>query len=684
MKLWLDLETYSEVPIANGTHAYAAGAEIMLMAWALDDGPVDVVDLTAHALIPFALRDAVKDDSAEVWAHNSHFDRTVMRHALPHHTPPLSRWRDSMVQALSHGLPGSLGQLGEVLGLPADLAKDKEGRRFIQLFCKPRNAAIRRATRLTHPAEWARFVEYAGRDIVAMREIHRRLPKWNYKGAELALWHLDQRINDRGVAIDMALVRGAIDAVGVAQKALAARTVEMTDGEVQATTQRNVMLDHIANRYGVILSDLTMATVERMAGDPETEPGLRALLEVRLQASTTSTAKYKTLLRGTSEDGRLRGVLQFNGASRTGRWAGRLFQPQNLPRPTLKQNEIDLGIAAIKAGCADLVSDNVMQLTSSAIRSCIIAPSNRKLVVADLSNIEGRVQAWLVGEEWKLQAFRDFDAGVGPDLYKLAYSKSFGVKPEAVTKDQRQVGKVQELALAYAGGVGAFVTFASAYSIDLEDLADKVLPVAPGWAVDEAQGFFEWMDKKGETPTGMSRNAFVACDTLKRTWRHAHPQIAMHWSELEQACKEAIENPEVTIRLRKVIVRRDGAWLRIGLPSGRAICYPSPQIVDGAITYMGIHQFSRKWVRLTTYGGKIYENICQAVARDVMTETMPGIEGAGYDIGLTVHDELITETDDHPAWCAAELSAMMAAPPAWGLDMPLAAAGFECYAYRKD
>jgi DNA polymerase len=537
---------------------------------------------------------------------------------------------------------------------------------------------------LTHPAEWAEFIEYAKADITAMRECKKRMPNWNYKGAELKLWHLDQKINRRGMFMDLDLARGALAAVAQAQIELAERTVVVTDGQVASTTQRNVMLDHIAEQYGILLSDLQMSTVERMHDDPDTPPGLRALLDIRLQASTTSTSKYKTVMNAVSRDGRLRGTMQFDGASRTGRIGHRLMQPGNMPRPTLKQHDIDSGIAALKAGCADLVVDNVMQLTSSAIRSTIAAPPGKKLTVADLSNIEGRVQSWLAGESWKLQAFADFDAGVGPDLYKMAYGKSFGVAPEDVTKDQRQVGKVMELACAYAGGVGAFCTFASAYSIDLDSFAEKVLPTAPGWAVDEAEKFYEWVtQKKKGSDHGLSRDAFSACDTVKRVWRHAHPQIAMYWHELEAACKEAIDNPGVTITCRKVKVRRDGAWLRIGLPSGRAICYPSPQITEGAITYMGIHQFSRKWVRLTTYGGKIFENICQAVARDVMFGAMPAIDGAGYAIILSIHDELLTETPDTPEYSHESLAAMMAAPPAWGLDMPLAAAGFECYAYRK-
>lgn len=681
---YCDLETFSTIPITHGTHAYSEGAEVLLWAYAFGEGPVSVWDVTTGAPMPDDLRAAIDNpEQITVWHNGGMFDTVVLPHALGVDIP-IHRVHDTMVQALSHGLPGSLGQLCDILKIPTEQAKDKEGRRYIQLFCKPRNAAIRRATRETHPDEWAGFVKYAALDIHAMREIYKRLPMWNYKGSELALWHLDQKINRRGVCVDVVLAKAAVAAVADAQTELAERTVVLTNGELTSTTRRDGMLDYVANTYGIIMDNIQMATVERMLGDSETPPELRALLDIRLQASTTSTTKYKALMRGVSKDGRLRGTLQFNGASRTGRWAGRMMQLQNLPRPTLKQHQIDSGILALKAGCAELVVDNVMQLTSSAIRSCIIAPPGKKLVVADLSNIEGRVQAWLADEGWKLKAFRDFDAGTGPDLYKLAYSKSFGVKPEDVTKDQRQVGKVQELALGYSGGVGAFVTFASAYGIDLEDLARKVLPVAPGWAVKEASGFYDWTVKEKRSTFDLSRDAFVACDAIKRGWRNAHPEIAMHWGEIEKCVIEALENPGNTIPCRRLKIRRDGAWLRIGLPSGRAICYPAPQFLDGLITYMGVNQFSRQWCRLKTYSGKLFENICQAVARDVMAHNMPSIEAAGYAICLTVHDELITEADDSPAWTSDDLSARMGTCPPWAEDMPLAAAGFETFTYRKD
>ena len=685
--LYLDLETFSETPITHGTHAYAANAEILLAAWAWDDAPVQVADFTANPpeQVPFDVSTFASDPDVEVVIHNSHFDRTVIRHVWGIDILT-SRIHDTMVQAMAHSLPGSLGMLCEVLGLPSDKAKDKDGKRLINLFCKPlgKNRKLDRATRETHPAEWERFKAYAASDIEAMREVKKRMPVINFTPAERELWQLDQRINDRGVAIDLGLVYSAIEAIDKAKRELAGRTVALTDGSVSSTTLNEVFRLHLFEAFGIDLPDLQMATIEKALAAADLNPAMRELLLIRLQASSTSTAKYRVLLRGTSADSRLRGLLQFCGAIRTGRWAGRLFQPQNLPRPTLKQKAIDAGIEALRAGCAHLTTDNVMELISSAIRSCIVAPPGSKLVVADLSNIEGRVQSWLANEEWKLKAFRDFDAKTGPDLYKLAYSKSFGIKPEAVTDDQRQVGKVQELALGYEGGVGAFATFASAYSIDLNDLAQKVLLDAPIDTIAQADKFLGWFKKDNKSRYGLSDDAFVACDVLKRMWRDAHPNIANYWAALKDLSIKALVNRGNTFSELGLKVRASKNWLVIGLPSGRALCYPAPKIEDGdKITYMGIDQYTRKWTRTHTHGGKLFENLCQAVARDIMAANMPLIEVAGYKIVLTVHDEIIAEAPDEPQYNAKHLASLLAANPAWAPDIPLAAAGFETYRYRK-
>ena len=321
-RLWGDLETYSETPISHGTYRYAANAEIMLFAWAIDEDPTQVWDLTAGEPMPYDLQVALRDPDCEVWFHNSMFDRTVLRYAMPHWCPPIERWRDSMVQAMCHSLPGKLATLCDVLGIAEDKAKSKRGGQLVQLLCKPRPATskLRRATRDTHPAEWAEFVDYARLDVEAMREVHRKLPKWNYAGDELALWHLDQLINDRGITVDLDLANAALSAVDAEKEVLAERTVDMTNGEVQTATQRNAMLEHMLAEYGVALPDLQMATVERRLDDPDIPEAMKDLLRVRLQASTTSTSKYKALVRATNIDGRLRGLLQFAGAGRTARW----------------------------------------------------------------------------------------------------------------------------------------------------------------------------------------------------------------------------------------------------------------------------------------------------------------------------------------------------------------------------
>ncbi|HDO6812565.1 DNA polymerase [Klebsiella pneumoniae] len=683
--LWGDLETYCEIPITNGTHAYAEGVEVMLFAWAIGDEPVSVWDLTAGEPIPSRLRKAIADPDTLLYFHNSHFDRTVLRHAMPELAPPVERWRDTMVQALAHSLPGALAALCEVLGVPQDKAKDKEGKSLIQLFCKPRpkNSKLRRATSKTHPVEWQRFVAYAGLDIEAMREVYKRLPKWNYQGAELALWHRDQRINDRGVCMDVRLAQAAIEAVDLEQKRLAKRTQVMTDGEVQAATQRDAMIKHIVESYGVELPDMQRSTLERRIADPDLPSPVKELLAIRLQASTTSTSKYKSLMKGISRDGRLRGTLQFCGASRTGRWAGRLFQPQNLPRPTLEQERIDEGIEALKSGCADLLFDNVMELTSSALRGCIMAPAGKKLVVSDLSNIEGRKLAWLAGEQWKLDAFRRYDEGTGPDLYKLAYARAFNIVHEDVTKYQRQIGKVMELGLGFGGGVAAFLTFALVYGLDLEELATAALPNIPRDVQREAKSWYDESVKRKAT-YGLSERVFIACDSLKRLWRRAHPETCDFWYQLERTVRAAIATPKKTLYCGYLKVRRDGAWLRIQLPSGRALCYPSPSIEKGNITYMGINSYSRKWQRLKTYGGKLVENVTQAAARDVLAGNMPLIENAGYSIVLTVHDEVICEAPDTDDYTDAALSSLLSTNPEWAPDIPLNAGGFEAYHYRKD
>lgn len=706
--LWFDCETFSECDLKTaGTHVYAEhpSTRIIVAQWAIDDGEPQVWDCTASDYIDEALTWKLLDPTVTVIAHNSHFDRTLLRHCWGIDIP-VERWQDTMIKAMAHGLPGGLDKIGQIVGLDDDHAKDKRGRELIQLFCKPRpkGHTLRRATRETHPKEWNEFLEYSRQDIVAMRAIHQRLPSWNYRTGhpELALWHLDQRINDRGVAVDLDLARSAIVAVDREQKRLKQEVTEQTDGLVTNASQRDNLLAYICAEYGVELPDLKADTVRRRLEDPDLPEGVRLLLSIRAESSKTSTAKYKALVKATSNDGRLRNTLQFAGAQRTARWAGRIFQPQNMPRPDIglvadhfqvpfKQAEdlledyLEQGIEALKGGYADVVFDNVIGLTANAVRGCIVAPPGKKLVIADLSNIEGRGLAYLAGERWKLKAFADFDAGIGEDLYKVAYGRSFNIDPKDAVGQKRQIGKVMELGLGYEGGVAAFLTFAAVYNMDLDDLAKAVWATASAEALDNAQGMWGWAKKKKRT-LGLTMEVYVACEVLKTAWREAHAATKALWAAAGESVRLAIANPGETFPIGQHLkARRDGAWLRIRLPSGRYLCYINPAIDDeGNITYFGVNQYTRQWGRIKTYGGKLIENCTQAFARDVLAYNMPAIEQAGYEIVLSVHDELLTETPDSPQFNAETLGRMMATPPAWAQGIPLAAAGFEAYRYRKD
>lgn len=705
--LWGDIETFSECDLKTaGTHRYAEhpSTRIIVWQWAIDDGEPVVEDLSDGSMPSDESMRLLLDPNVTLVFHNSTFDRTVLRHVWGLDIP-VERWQDTMVKALAHGLPGGLDKIGQILGLEADEAKDKRGRELIQLFCKPRpkGSKLRRATRETHPKEWAEFLEYSRQDIVAMRAIDKRLPTWNYRAGhpELALWHLDQRINDRGIAVDVELARCAIDAVAVEQKRLKAEVLEATDGLVASASKRDQLLAFICAEYGVDLPDLRADTVRRRLEDPDLPEGVKLLLALRLESSKTSTAKYKALVNAVSSDGRLRNTLQFAGASRTGRWAHRLFQPGNMPRPDLslvadhfqvsiKEAEdllvdyLDQGVEALKGGYADVVFDNVIGLTANAVRGCIVAPPGKKLVVADLSNIEGRGLAFLAGERWKLKAFADFDAGTGEDLYKVAYGRSFNIDPKEATGQKRQIGKVMELGLGYEGGVAAFLTFAAVYNMDLEELAKAVYGTASEQALSDAQGMWQWAVKNKRT-IGLPERVYVACEVLKRAWRDAHPNTTALWAAAAEAVRLAIRNPGETFPIGQHLkVRRDGKWLRIRLPSGRYLCYLNPDVDDkGQISYFGVNQYTRQWGRIKTYGGKLVENATQAFARDVLAYNMPAIEQAGYEIVLSVHDELLTETPDDPRYSADDLGRMMATVPAWAKGIPLAASGFETVRYRK-
>ena len=689
IELDIDTETYSETPISWGTYRYIGDCELMLLTYAVNDEPVACWDLTAGETMPRDLREAIIGADA-YHAHNSMFDRNVVRKHLPGFDWDIRKWRDSMVQAYCHALPGALGVLGTALRVTEQEHKIN-GREYINLFCKPRpkNCKVRRETRLTQPAKWEEFKEYAIQDAEAARAARRAMPKWNYPSAvELANWHLDQVINDRGFQVDMDLVDAAIETVRVEQLRLKAHTADVTDGELTSTTQVDKTIQYIFEEYGVYLPDMQKATLERRLNDPDLPEPLKEILRIRLQTSATSTTKYKALKKATNNDGRCRGTIQFGGAKRTLRAAGRTFQPQNLPsRGLMGEDETEFGVWLMKKGVANEhpFVENPMHLCTSAVRRCLVASEGKKLVVSDLANIEGRAGAWVSGEEWKLCAFEEYDNGTGPDLYNLAYSKAFAVDINTVTSKQRAIGKVMELMLQYEGGVGAFVVGALGYGFDLDKLAADIWETLSPDLVREARDYREWRVKKKMGDYGLSERAFITCDVLKRLWRRSNPAISSYWKVLGSAVATAIANPgEIVPAGPLVRARRDREWLRVQLPSGRFLCYPSPRLDEsGKINFMGDNPYTRKWERIKTYGGKLFENVVQAASRDVLYASMPRAEEAGYPIVLHVHDELVTEPLDTKDFSHAKLSGILASPKGWTTGLPLAAAGFESYYYRK-
>lgn len=620
--IYADTETFSAQDLSRvGAARYAEDAQIILWSYAENDEPAKVWDRVSNPQMPADLKRMWErlfaDPDARVVMHNGmNFDRRVFA-SNGFGEIPAEKIIDTMVLAYEHALPGSLEQLCEAFRLDADHAKDKDGKRLIQIFCKPlpKNRKLTRATPQTHPAEWERFKNYARLDIESMRAIYKKLPKWNATAQERRLQALDAVINSRGMCIDLELAKGAVETAARHRTHLAARTQKLTGGAVSAATQRDALLEYLRTEWGLDLASATRAEVEKRIAEPGIPEPVKELLRIRIASTKISVQKFQSVLNAACEDGRLRGCLQFRGASRTGRFSGRIFQPQNLARPTMRNDEIEFAIEATKGGLLDTFYEDPMPVLSNLLRGLIIAPKGEKLVVADYSNVEGRVLAWLAGEEWKLKAFRDFDAGAGYDLYKLTYARAFNVKPETVTKAQRQMGKVLELGMGYGGGAGAFRTFALAYGIDLHDMADAVKSsISPAiWA--EA---CEWYPKAllGGFTEGMDKEVFLACDSVKRAWRKANAQIVQFWYDMDAGIRQAlIEGGPVRVG-RYITVDKKGNYLRVRLPSGRYLVYPSPRIDDDGISYFGVAQISRKWARIRSWGGKY----CIAKGTPVLTQ----------------------------------------------------------------
>ena len=701
--LWLDLETYSEADLPTcGTYVYAdhPTTEITLFAYAIDTGPVQVWDLTQTPEMPGALQHRLADPDTVLISHNANFDRTVLNAWLTRRTEattPLQRWQCSMVKALCHALPGSLDELGKALGLATDQRKLADGRRLVTRFCKPTpaNHKVRRYTQHTHPEEWARFVEYARRDVETMRTIWSRIPSLNWTH-DRPLWHLDQAINDRGFAVDTELAAAGARAAEREKAHLAARFRELTGGLVAKPSQREQALAYLNARYALGLPDLTKDTLQHaLKTTPDMDPVCRELLEIRLAANKTSTAKYAALAAALGIDGRFRGGLQFAGAGRTRRFAGRIFQPQNLPSRGLPPNQdIETYIGALKADVHDLLFDDLMRLGAAAIRGLVIAPPGKKLAVADLSNIEGRILAWVARELWKLDAFRAYDAGTGPDLYNITAVSIIGGDPWKVPKKVRNVfGKVPDLASGYMGGVPGYQQFAHAYGVRMADSWDTIQAMVDSELVSAAQASVAKPHAKRQiTELEISETEWMASEACKLAWRSRHPATVAFWRTLQDAAINAVLHPRVVYHAGPISAVCRDKWLCLHLPSGRYLTYYDPTVVQGdygpSLTYMSMASdeggTSRAWIRTYTHGGKLTGNVVQTLAGDLLKDSLPAIEAAGYAVVLSVHDELVCEVPDTEHYTSDHLAAMMATHPSWAPDLPLAAAGFEAYRYKKD
>lgn len=681
MILWLDLETFSPEPISSGVYKYAEHARILLCGYAEEDIPAKCADVSAGDW-PEELAKLLRDPEVLLCAHNSNFDRTILRRVFPETGDP-DRWLDTMVEAFALSLPGALRDLCEVCHLPADKAKDEDGKRLVRLFCSPRpDGSV--ATRETHPEDWSRFLNYCRLDVEAMRAVHRSLPGDLRPRLHIwKQWRVDQRINDRGMCIDVDLVKAAAAAAAAAKDDADAAVARITGGAASSVGELDKIIAFCVTECGYTLPDMQRSTLEHRLSDPALPDVVRELISARLSAGKASVKKFDALVACTCSDGRLRGCLQFMGAVRTGRWTGRLFQPQNLPRGTMSPAEVEEAVGAIKSGIAPLLYPNITEVVSNCLRAAICAPAGKKLVVADLSNIEGRVLAWLAREKWKLDAFRAYDEGTGPDLYKCAYGRAFNVAPESVTKKQRMIGKVMELAMGYQGGEGAFLAFVRGYGLDLDEMAGHVSESCESEDWERAELAYA---RRSGSAAGLSEREWCACNVLKTLWRRAHPAISGLWSSIGEAVKNVLSGVTASATAGRLRFRKVAGYLVAELPSGRYVCYPAARLTPrgGLFEYYGQIQTTRRWDFIRSYSGKVTENLTQATARDILAESMSGIESAGYQIVLSVHDELITETPDSPEFSAGRLSELMTARPFWAQDLPLSAAGFEAYRYRKD
>ena len=653
--LFVDIETFSSVDITkSGAFKYIESPdfEIILIAYAWDDGPVYLIEVPEDCDRPeyeelLDIKDALMDPNVVKVAHNSAFERAAFTRWMGRDMPP-EQWMDTMILAAYNGLPMSLDAAGAALQLKDQ--KIKEGTALISYFCKPCKPTISNKGRTRNlpehaPDKWERFCEYCRRDVEVCQAIYKKLSSYPVTDLERQVWALDARINERGVLVDMDLAQAAID-VDEAFKTEHLDELRKLTGldNPNSVSQLKAWLEGV----GLSCESLNKATVADLK-KAATDPTTRRVLELRSLLGKTSTKKYEAMVNAAGADHRVRGITQYYGAGRTGRWAGRLVQLQNLPQNHLDRiGEVREIVRAKDLELLELLYDSVPDVLSQLIRTALVAKEGHTFLVSDYAAIEARVIAYLAGEKWRMDVFAQ-----GGDIYCSSASQMFKVPvvKHGVNGHLRQKGKVAELACGYGGGVSALKAFGA--------------------------------DKMGLTESEMQ--------DIVTQWRAASPTIPRLWREVEKAAKRALEYPGQKVPVRRQTINspdiatywKDADALRCRLPSGRVLTYWGARLdKDGSICFMGQNQTTRKWEKTGTWGGKLVENIVQAVARDCLAVAMLRLDAAGYGIVFSVHDEVIVEAPIGSRW--EDVSEIMGLPIDWAPGLLLRGDGYETPYYRKD
>jgi len=655
--LGIDLETYSSEDIRrSGLYRYVQSPdfEILLFAYRYDGGPVQIVDLKQGETLPHQVVLDLKDPQVAKTAFNAAFEYYCLSR---YYVTPLEQWHCSMVHAWYCGYAGSLDAVGKAMQFPEDRRKMAEGKALVRYFCSPcaptkRNGGRTRNLPGHAPEKWQLFKEYCIQDVVAEREIGRRLEPYPVPEQEHRLWVADQEISIRGVALDMELVDGAL--------AVSAHMTEELSGQARDITGLDnpnsvaQLKQWVRENADVEIDSLNKQTVAELLEADGAAPDVRRVLEIRQELAKTSVKKYGAMEAAVCRDGRVRGLLQFYGGQRTGRWAGRLVQVQNLPRN--HTGSLDTARELVKKKKVEAlrtIYGNVPDTLSQLIRTSFIAPAGHKLVDADFSSIEARVISWLAGEQWRLEVFRTHGK-----IYEASASQMFGVPLDKIKKGNpeyalRQRGKVAELALGYQGSVGALI----------------------------AMGALDMGIPEADLPDIVSR------------WRESNKRIVDLWYSIESAAVSVIQTGHQAgvnglLFQREFDLENDLDFLTITLPSRRKLFYARPELGMNqwgrpSITYYGVNQTTKQWTPLETYGGKLVENCVQAIARDCLAAAIEHLEAAGFPVVFHVHDECVIDCPESQADLDAVVK-IMTRPIPWARGLPLNADGWVGDFFRKD